>query len=210
MKGDKMKTEETKPNLILATDSYKPSHWKQLPPGTEGIYSFFESRGGRFPKLIFFGLQYLIKKYLVGQVVTLEKISEAEMLLKQHFGRDDIFNKSGWEYIHEKHNGKLPIRIKAVMEGTNVPVHNVLMTIENTDPAVPWLTNYLETLLSQVWYPTTVATQSNSMRLTIMAYLEETSDSLDSSFKLHDFGFRGSTSIESAGIGGLAHLVNFL
>ena len=27
---------------------------------------------------------------------------------------------------------------------------------------------------------------------------------------LHDFGYRGSTSVESAAIGGAAHLVNFL
>jgi nicotinamide phosphoribosyltransferase len=91
-----------------------------------------------------------------------------------------------------------------------VPGRNVLMTIVNTDPELPWLTNYLETLLSQVWYPTTVATQSRAMRDVIVASLERTGDPSQFSFKLHDFGYRGSTSVESSAIGGAAHLVNFM
>lgn len=199
-----------KSNIALHTDSYKPSHWKQYPPNTEYVYSFFESRGGEFASTIFFGLQYIIKKYLVGQVVSAEGIKEAEELLALHFGRGDIFNREGWEYILREHRGRLPIRIKAVKEGARVGTRNVLMTIENTDPKCAWLTNYLETLLSLVWYPTTVATQSSSMRGTILKYLEETGDPSLIPFKLHDFGYRGSTSVESAGIGGAAHLVNFL
>lgn len=200
----------TSSNIALHTDSYKPSHWKQYPTNTEYVYSFFESRGGEFPNTIFFGLQYIIKKYLVGQVVTAEGIKEAAELLALHFGRGDIFNREGWEYILREHGGRLPIRIKAVKEGTHVQTKNVLMTIENTDPKCAWLTNYLETLLSLVWYPTTVATQSSNMRGTILKYLEETGDPSLVPFKLHDFGYRGSTSVESAGIGGAAHLVNFL
>lgn len=197
-------------NIALHTDSYKPSHWKQYPPGTKYVYSFFESRGGEFPSTTFFGLQYIIKKYLVGNVVTQEGLREAEELLALHFGRSDIFNREGWEYILKKHGGRLPVRIKAVKEGESVTTKNVLMTIENTDPACAWLTNYLETLLSLVWYPTTVATQSRQMRETILKYLEETGDPSLIPFKLHDFGYRGSTSVESAGVGGAAHLVNFM
>jgi nicotinamide phosphoribosyltransferase len=200
-------------NLILLTDSYKPSHWKQLPPNTNATYAFFESRGGEFSEQTFFGLQYLIKKYLMGVVITKEKIEEAEELLAAHFGRSDIFNKAGFEYILKEHGGRLPIRIKSVLEGSVVPTKNVLMTVENTDKRnnmTGWLPGYLETVLSLVWYPTTVATQSREMKKTILKYLNETGDPNLISFKLHDFGFRGSTSVESAGIGGAAHLINFL
>ena len=83
------------------------------------------------------------------------------------------------------------------------------MTIENTDPEFPWITNYVETLLSQVWYPCTVATQSREMKKILLQFLKETGDPALINFKLHDFGERGSTSMESAGIGGMSHLVNF-
>ncbi|XP_062605553.1 nicotinamide phosphoribosyltransferase-like, partial [Saccostrea cucullata] len=115
-----------------------------------------------------------------------------------------------YNFYLQHHNGCLPVRIRAVPEGSVVPYKNVLFTVENTDPKCFWLTNYLETLLVQVWYPMTVATNSRYQKETIASYLHETADNLDSlPFKLHDFGFRGSTSVESAGIGGAAHLVNF-
>ena len=90
-----------------------------------------------------------------------------------------------------------------------VPGHNVLMTIENTDPACYWLPNYLETLLVQVWYGSTVATQSREMKNLILKYLRRTGDPSLVDFKLHDFGFRGVSSVETAGVGGAAHLVSF-
>ena len=65
-------------NIILLTDSYKVSHHVQYPPNTTKIYSYFESRGGRHAEICFFGLQYFIKKYLLGKVVTEEKINEAK------------------------------------------------------------------------------------------------------------------------------------
>jgi len=197
-------------SIILKTDSYKPSHWKQYPPETSRVYSFFESRGGRFPETLFFGLQHIVMEHLEGIRVTESDIEEAKTLFAAHFGTDSIFNEEGWRIIVRKHGGRLPIRIKAVPEGMVVPTGNVLMTVENTDRRVPWITNYLETILSQVWYPTTVATQSRAMRNIIASALEETGDPSLVHFKLHDFGYRGSTSDESAGIGGAAHLVNFM
>jgi nicotinamide phosphoribosyltransferase len=179
-------------NPIVLSDSYKVSHWKQYPKNTEYVYSYFESRGGEFPYTIFFGLQYFLKNYLKAIVITERDILEAK----------DLFL--------EKHWGCLPISIKAVPEGTKVPVSNVLMTVENTDPKCYWLTNYLETLLVQVWYPTTVATQSYAIKQNILRYLRETGDEAGIMFKLHDFGFRGVSSVESAAIGGAAHLVNFM
>lgn len=196
-------------NILLLTDSYKVSHWKQYPAGTTKVYSFFESRGGEYPEVIFFGLQYFIKRYLQGVVVTKEKIDEAEEIFALHFGDRTLFNRADWEYILAVHGGRLPVEIRAIPEGTPVATSNVLMTIVNTDPRAAWLTNYLETLLSQVWYPSTVAAVSRGMRGTIRKYLEETGDPAGIDFKLHDFGFRGSTSVESAGLGDAAHLLSF-
>jgi nicotinamide phosphoribosyltransferase len=181
------------------------------------VYSYFESRGGKFDNCVFFGLQYIVKRYLCGVQVTKEKIDEAEALFAQHFGQPGVdpaklptFNRAGWEHILEKHGGKLPIKIKAVPEGTMVPVKNVLMTVENTDPECYWLANYLETLLVQVWYPMTVATSSYYQKALIARYLEETGDPGGIMFKLHDFGFRGVSSMETSALGASAHLVNFM
>lgn len=196
-------------NIMFLTDSYKVSHYKQYPQKTETVYSYFEARSGaKFPKTVFFGLHYFIERYLKGQVVTREKIKEAKELYQMHFG-SDVFNTEGWEYILEVHNGRLPVRIKAVPEGTTLNNSNVLMTVENTDPKAYWLTNFLETLLVQVWYPCTVATQSKAMKEVILNFLEETGDPSLIDFKLHDFGFRGVSCPEQAGIGGAAHLINF-
>ncbi len=197
-------------NTIELTDSYKVSHWKQHPPGTRHIYSFFESRGGLFPSVTFYGLQYYLKRYLEGSVIDRDDMVEAREDFEAHFGNSGIYNEKGWERIRTVHSGRLPILIRAVPEGMDVPTGNVLMTVENTDPELPWLTNYLaDTPLSMVWYPTTIATQSAAMRALVLRYLEETGDPRLIDFKVHDFGFRGSTSVESAGIGGSAHLLSF-
>ena len=197
-------------NILLLTDSYKVTHHRQYPPSTETVFSYFESRGGAFDETAFFGLQYYLKRYLAGEVVTPRKIDEAEALFAPHFfGDTSLFYRAGWEHIVTARGGRLPVRICAVPEGSVVPVSNVLMTIENTDPHSYWLTNYLETLLVQVWYGSTVATQSREMKRTIRTALEETGDPDLVNFKLHDFGFRGVSSVETAGVGGAAHLVNF-
>lgn len=193
-------------NLILATDSYKATHWLQYPPETEHIYSYFESRGGLYGYTVFFGLQDILHNYF-GFTVDEADIEEAKELLLPHIG---YFNEEGWRHIVKDHGGYLPLRIKAVPEGTLVPTLNVLMTVENTCPKCFWLTNYMETLLVQTWYPTTVCTLSHSIKQLIKGWLKATADNTDGlEFKLHDFGFRGVSSVESAGRGGCAHLVNF-
>jgi nicotinamide phosphoribosyltransferase len=198
-------------NICLTTDSYKLNHWNQYPAGTEKVYSYFECRkGAKFAETPFFGLQYIIKNHLEGVVVTREKIENAAKLCKAHFGDEKYFNREGWEYILNNYGGKLPVVIKAVEEGTVVPINNVLMTIENTDNKCFWLTNFLETILSQVWYPITVASLSREVKVTLNEYFTLTSDGGLLNFGLHDFGFRGASSWESAGIGGAAHLINFL
>ncbi len=195
-------------NLILDTDSYKASHWLQYPPGTQGLFAYLESRGGRYPATLFFGLQYILKRYL-SQRVTPAMVAEAAAFWQAH---GEPFNKDGWDYIATNLEGRLPLRIRAVPEGSLVPVRNVLMTVESTDPKVFWLVTWLETQLLRVWYPTTVATQSWYLRGLIFDYLSKTADdaAAEIGFKLHDFGARGVSSQESAGIGGMAHLVNFL
>jgi nicotinamide phosphoribosyltransferase len=192
---------------ILRTDSYKVSHFKQYPEGTTNIYSYLESRGGVFPETVFFGLNYYLKEYL-SKPVTMADVDRAEARITKHLGPNS-FNRAGWERIVNVHNGFLPVRIKAVPEGTVVPTRNVLMTLENTDPELPWVTNYVETLLLKVWYPITVATLSREIKKVVRKYLEETGDVGGLDFKLHDFGYRGVSSEESAAIGGMAHLVNF-
>lgn len=197
-------------NICLLTDSYKVTHHYFYPKGTEKIYSYLESRvGAEFNKTIFYGLQYILKKYLEGQIVTQEKIDEADNLIANHIG-PDIFNRDGWQYILDEHDGHLPIEIKAVAEGTPVDVGNALMTVENTDDKSYWLPNYLKPLLLQVWYPSTVATLSAEVRKLCNFYLEVTGsvkDNLD--FMLHDFGYRGATSTESSMLSGSAHLLSF-
>lgn len=194
-------------NLILDTDSYKSSHFLQYPQGTTRLFSYLESRGGRYPQTRFFGLQYILDRYLTTRI-TAEMVEEARTLIEAH---GEPFPYDGWMRIVNVHGGRLPLHIRAVPEGTLVPIHNVLMTCTNTDPELPWLPGWFETMLMRVWYPTTVATQSYFIREIIRAALEKTSDHAaeELPFKLHDFGSRGVSSRESAGIGGLAHLINF-
>lgn len=194
-------------NLLLMTDSYKASHFLQLPPQTTQMYHYVESRGGEYPEVLFFGLQYALERYLAGTAVTEEDVAEAASLFKAH---GEPFNYQGWMHIARDLGGKLPVRIRAVPEGLVVPTGHVLLDIENTDPAVPWLPGYLETmLLRAVWYPSTVATTSYFTRKTIEGFAGTVDDPSEVLFKLHDFGARGVSSHESAGIGGAAHLVNF-
>jgi len=150
-------------NILLKTDSYKISHHRQYPPNTTKVYAYLESRGGIYPEQVFFGLQYILKKHLIGQVVTNESFQEAREFWKEHFG-DDFLDEDMWKYIIDKYDGHLPVRIKAVPEGTVVPKGNVLMTIENTDPKCSALTTFLETILLQVWYPITIATNSREIK----------------------------------------------
>jgi len=199
-------------NILLLADGYKYSHHKLYYPGTSKIYSYLESRGGKFDSTVFFGLQYYLKQYLEGAVITSDKIDETEKIVSEVFGRPDVFDRSRFEHILHQHGGRLPVRIKAVREGSVVPVNNVLMTIENTDPACFWLTNFLETLLMQVWYPNTVATLSGEIKKIVAHYYEETA-SLEAQNSipavLNDFGFRGASSVETAALGGAAHLLHF-
>ncbi len=194
-------------NLILATDSYKMTHPWQYPENVTYMHDYIESRGGLYGYTKFFGLQYYLKEYLTKKI-TQEMIDEAKEICNLH---GLPFYEEGWSYIVNELDGKIPVRIRAVPEGAVVKNHNVLVTVESTDPKVPWIVGWVETLLLKIWYPITVATFSYKVKLIINYFLEETCDNPKDEllFKFHDFGYRGVSSEESAGIGGLAHLTNF-
>lgn len=197
-------------NPITDTDSYKPSQFNQVPEKSEYSYSYIESRGGEYDFTVFFGLQMFLKKYLSVRIKPW-MIEEAAEMFKAH---GIPFYREGWEYIVNELDGKIPLEVKAVPEGTVVGTKNVLATIVNTDPKCWWVTSYFETaILRAVWYPTTVATLSKVVKNKISIAFDISSDDINKEglpFKLHDFGARGVSSLESAGIGGLAHLVNFM
>jgi nicotinamide phosphoribosyltransferase len=195
-------------NLLLNTDSYKASHWLQYPPGTDATYFYVESRGGLYDRTLFYGLQAILKEYL-SRPISHADVDEARDVFAAH---GEPFNEAGWRDVIERHGGLMPIRIRAVPEGTVVPTHHALVTIESTDTRAYWVPSYLETLLLRLWYPVTVATISWHIKQTILHFLERTSDDPAGqlAFKLHDFGARGVSSAESAALGGSAHLVNFL
>jgi len=195
-------------NIILNTDSYKSSHYLQYPKNSEYVSSYIEARGGVFPEHVFFGLQAFIKAYLL-RPITQQNIDEAEAIIIAH---GEPFNRAGWQYILDTYEGRLPIEIAALPEGKVVPTGTALVQLVNTDSQLVWLTSYLETaLLRAIWYPTTVATISWRIKQAIRQALIISSEQVEEQlpFKLHDFGARGVSSMESAAIGGLAHLVNF-
>lgn len=195
-------------SILLNADSYKASHFQQYPENTAAVSSYIESRGGAFDSTVFFGLQMFIKQYLLKPFSRAD-LEEAAEIAALH---GVPFNREGWEYILKTYAGFLPLEIQAVPEGSVLGTKNVLVQVMNTDANCAWLTSYIETaLLRAVWYPTTVATLSYNCKQVIRRFLAETGDSLDGlPFKLHDFGARGASSEESAAIGGLAHLVNFM
>lgn len=198
--------------LPLQTDQYKMnSHFAILPEETERVYSYMEARkGAKYPAVIFFGLQYYIKRYFL-KPVTKEDVDYAEAFAKFTNQHDNCFNREGWDYIVNELGGKLPLRIKAVPEGTIVPTGNVLLTIENTDDKCAWLTNSpTETILMKLWYPTTLAYRSNH-NTEVIAKAFDRSSMLPREIAKHlyiDFGYRGVTSEEQAAIGGAAHLLS--
>ncbi len=194
-------------SIMTNTDAYKGSMFPQYPKGTEYVYSYIESRGGKYDATLFFGLQSFIKQYLLLPITQ----DQLEFAADVWEAAGMPFNRRGWQHIIDKHNGYLPVKISAVLEGTLVPTKNVMCIIENTDPECFWLTTWIETaLLRAVWYPTTVATMSWDIKQVLREYLEKSGDVAGLPFKLHDFGARGVSSAESAELGGAAHLVNFM
>lgn len=199
---------------MLTADAYKQTHHMMYPPGTEKVYMYTEARGiaPEAPKNanpVFFGLQYIMQKHLEGTVVTDEDLEEADKYCQALFGKP-YFNREGFEYLIDEHNGKLPLKIRALPEGTRAGIHNAMFTVENTDPEVPWLPGFVESTLLRVWYPTTVATYSSEIRKNIQKRFNKTHDEhVDMTCMVNDFGVRGVSSLESSAIGGAAHMLSF-
>jgi nicotinamide phosphoribosyltransferase len=209
-------------NLILNTDSYKINQYRQYPPNTTNIFSYVEARGanaeiqalydeflpGEDVMVTYVGPQIFIKEYL-SVAITHADIDEAKPILKGH-GFD--FNEADWRIIVDEFNGFLPLHIMSVREGSVVPVSNVLSNIRATDPRFYWLVSYVETAWMRAsWYPVTVASNDYLTRRIITNFMEKTADyeSSEIDFMMHCFGARGVSSMESAGIGTVAHGVYF-
>jgi nicotinamide phosphoribosyltransferase len=203
LKNVLIKMERNNMDWLTTTDSYKTSHYLQFAPEAKYTHYYIESRGGA-DKVLFFGLQMILKKFFLDTPRS-QDIGQAVSFWSSH---GLPFNREGWAAICEL--GYLPLKIVATPEGSVVSVGTPLVTIENTDPRFGWLPGWVETILLQLWYPTTVATRSWECKQIIKGFLETSGDVEGLPFKLHDFGFRGVSSYESASLGGAGHLVNFM
>ncbi|MCC2626363.1 MAG: Nicotinamide phosphoribosyltransferase [Thermomicrobiales bacterium] len=195
-------------NMMVNVDCYKVTHHRMYPEGTEFVSAYIESRGGLYPATLFVGLQAFIREYLL-RPLTIEHLHQAEQV---HAAMNVPFNRQIWLDLINDHGGYLPIEIEAVPEGTVVPTRNVLVQVVNTDPKYPWITTFVETaLLRAVWYPTSVGTISWTIKQHLREAFKRTSDAPPELLRayFHDYGARGVSSLESAALGGMAHLVNF-
>lgn len=196
-------------NNITRTDSYKASHFMQYPPEATRVSSYIEPRGGIFDEIVFFGLQAFIKDKLMTPLTRGDVIYGEELFVPHGVP----YNRQGWLDVVQKHGGFLPLSISALPEGTVHGTGVPQIQVVNNDPTMKWLTSYQETqILRGVWYPSTVASLSRRAKQFISVALDMSADDPASElpFKLHDFGARGATSAESAAIGGMGHLVNFM
>lgn len=204
---------------ILLKDGYKVGHKFQYPEGTTLVYSNLTPRKSRIEgsdHIVFFGLQYFIKEYLMAQFDEQFFKQPKDLVLKQYKRRmDNYLGKDSItiNHIAELHDlGYLPIEIKALTEGVLVPMKVPVMTMVNTKPEFFWLTNMLETVLSAVlWKPITSATTAFSYLKTFTQYAQETvgDDEDFIPWQGHDFSFRGMSGIEDATMSAAGHLLSF-
>lgn len=207
-------------NPLMLIDFYKADHRRQYPEGTELVYSNFtprKFRDGLSQELVFFGLQYFIKEYLVKQWNEgFFKQPKEKMLADYKRRMDNALGKDSIsvEHIAQLHDlGYLPLIIKALPEGTVIGPKIPVLTIQNTKPEFFWLTNYLESLMSAIlWKPCTSATTAFQYRKRFNSYAEDTVGGTDLDFVYwqgHDFSFRGMSGIEDACISAAGHLLSF-
>lgn len=197
-------------NVLLCTDTYKTGHMQQYPEGTTKIYSYLCARSNKkYDKAVFFGLQYYLKEYL-SQKITKEMVEEFLDIRQSILGPDTTGQIAEKMYALAD-LGYLPLEIKAVPEGTVIDNKNVLATITNTHPDFAWVVGFTESLVLKVWNTTTVATSSKRFKDLVTKFADETCGHRGLvPFQVHDFGYRGVSSEETAELSGAAHLVNFL
>lgn len=208
-----------KTNPILLKDGYKVGHKFQYPEGTTLVYSNLTPRKSREAEaegVVFFGLQYFIKEYLMNQFnddffqQPKEKVLQHyKTRINNYLGKDSIT----YNHIEELHDlGYLPIEIKALPEGTYVPMKIPVLTIKNTRPEFFWLTNMLETIMSAIlWKPSTSASTAFRYYQQFTHFAKETVGNDDSfiPWQGHDFSFRGMSGVEDAVLSGAGHLLSF-
>lgn len=194
---------------IYDTDSYKTLHEMQYPIGIKKTVAYLEARKSDISdidSIVVFGLQIHLDN--LSKRITMDDVNEAKTMFEEHIGG---FNYDDWKYIVDKHDGYLPIKVRAVAEGTIVPVGNVILTVENTDDRLFWLPNFIETKLMRVWKPITIATISYKYKAILKENMLRTCDNLNGlPFMVHDFSSRSASGYEDSYMGSLAHLVNFM
>ncbi len=199
-------------------DGYKVDHRRQYPAGTQIIASNLTSRGTRrlnTDKVVFFGLQYFVKEYLINQWNEGFFKQPVEKVLARFTRRINNYlgpNKVGVSHIAALHAlGRLPISIRALPEGSVYKLRVPALIIHNTLPEFFWLTNYLETILSTtVWGPCTSATTAFQYKKLLTKYaLETVGDASFVQWQAHDFSFRGMFGMEAALMSGAAHATSF-
>lgn len=208
--------------VLIQTDSYKMSHRGFMEPKTEIIYSNLTARSHKHfkapksydGKVVFFGLQHFVEEYLIeewnAKFLSQPKdkvIGKFKRLVDAYLGEGAI-PMAHFEELHDL--GYLPIRIKALPEGSRVDIKVPVLTIVNTNKKFAWLTNYLETVMSaSLWKPMTTATIVAEYRKLINEYALKTTGSLDfTMFQAHDFSFRGMSGRHDAAINGAAFLLS--
>ena len=205
-------------NPLLYTDGYKVDHRRQYPEGTTLVYSNWTPRKSRIKdidKVTFFGLQYFIKKYMIDDFNTNFFGQPKDLICKQYSRRVNNYlgpNQVGIEHIEALHDlGYLPMVIKALPEGVEVPIRVPMLTMYNTKPEFFWLTNYFETLLSTtLWMPCNSATIARQYRTILDYYAKETSSIPEFvDWQGHDFSMRGMAGLEAAVLSASGHLLSF-
>jgi nicotinamide phosphoribosyltransferase len=198
-------------------DFYKVDHRRQYPEGTEFVYSNFTPRSSRVAgqkHVVFFGLQYFLSHYLTTVArdtffyrPKYSVLLEYRKMLDSGLGPNAI----DVEHIAALHDyGKVPLRFRALAEGTHVPLRVPMFTVENTHKDFFWMTNYVEDLLSMVWLPCTSATTAHRYRKLLDRYAHLTGgDKNIVPWQGHDFSLRGMASPEAAALSGAAHLLSF-
>lgn len=211
-------------NPLTAIDFYKADHRRQYPAGTTEVYANFTPRSAKLgrvladrfdDKVVFFGLQYFIRHFLIEawneQFFAKDKASVVAAYQRR---MDCALGKGAIdaEHIAALHDlGYLPLQIKALPEGTRVPIGVPVLTVVNTHPDFFWLTNYIESVIScYLWKPITSATTAFEYKRLLTDYARHTGapDGFVQ-FQAHDFSYRGMSSPQDAAISGLAHLTAF-
>ena len=206
-------------NPLFLTDGYKTGHHQQYPKGTTLVYSNFTPRSNKYaPKgcdqLVSFGQQMVVKQ--IHEAFDKDFFSKpkdevcGEMKRELSMYLNTDYDVSHFEALHDL--GYLPIVVKTIEEGSLVPMRVPVLTIYNTHPDFYWITNYLETIISNLlWKPMTSATIANAYRKLFTSWQEKT-DAEKSWFvdwQAHDFSMRGLDSIDATISSGLGHLTSF-